>query len=120
MHDYRKLDTYAAGLDLAEAGYRIAALLPTTERFELSSQIRRASTSVPINIAEGAGRGGDREFIRFLRISIGSACEVEALMDLVMRLHHKVDRHLAAALQRDARILIKQIHKLERRIETSN
>ncbi len=117
MHDHRKLRIYAAALDLAEDAYRLAGSLPTTERFELSSQLRRAGTSVSINIAEGAGRGGNREFIRYLRIAIGSACEVEALVDLVLRLH-SVDKQNAVELQRDARMLIKHIYKLERQIRS--
>ncbi len=112
-----KTHTYTAAVDLAESAYAIARALPVEERFALSSQLRRASTSIAINIAEGAGRGGDREFVRYLRIAIGSACEVEALLDLVMRLH-SVDRTLAMGLQNETRTLIKQIYKLEHRIES--
>jgi four helix bundle protein len=117
MHDYRKLHTYTAAVDLAESAYAIARALPVEERFALSSQLRRASTSIAINIAEGAGRGGDREFVRYLNIAIGSACEVEALVDLVMRLH-SVDRTLAMGLQNETRTLIKQVYKLEHRIKS--
>ena len=115
MHDYRRLNVYADALDLAVDAYRIARSLPATERLELSSQLRRASTSVSINIAEGTGRTSDREFIRYLRIAVGSACEVEALVDLILRLH-SVDQQLASELQSDARKLIKRIHKLEQRV----
>ena len=117
MHDYRRLAIYGAALDLAETAYAMARSLPNDERFGLASQLRRASTSVAINIAEGAGRGSDREFIRFLHIAIGSACEVEAVMDLAMRLH-TVDTESAIGLKADARILIGRIRRLEYRINS--
>jgi four helix bundle protein len=117
MHDYRKLKIYAAALDLADDAYAMARSLPVDERFALASQLRRASTSIAINIAEGAGRGSDREFIRFLHIAIGSACEVEAVMDLAMRLH-TVDTASAIGLEADTRALISRIRRLEHRINS--
>lgn len=117
MHDYRRLHIYSTAMDLAESAYTIARTFPDEERFALSSQLRRASTSIAINIAEGAGRGGDREFVRYLHIAVGSACEVEALLDLVMRLH-PVDRVSVTGLQDEARALISQIYKLEHRINS--
>jgi len=51
--------------------------LPSSERFELSSQLRRASRSVPANIVEGKGGGGPKVYIRHLFIALGSVCEVD-------------------------------------------
>ena len=56
---------------------RVTRLFPNDERFELSRQMRRASVSFASNIAEGCGRRTERELVRFLRISYGSACELE-------------------------------------------
>jgi four helix bundle protein len=117
MHDYRRLKIYTAALDLADDAYAMARSLPNDERFALASQLRRASTSVAINIAEGAGRGSNREFIRFMHIAIGSACEVEAIMDLVMRLH-TVNTASAVRLKAHARDLIGRIRRLEYRINS--
>ena len=116
VDDYRTLRIYQIGLDLAEEIYGFALRLPSIERYELASQMRRASVSVPANIAEGAGRGSPRDFARFLRIAIGSACEVEAHIDLATRLH-PVDISEAAAIQRNVRALIRQINSLERHIQ---
>jgi four helix bundle protein len=89
-----------------------------TAWFELPSQIRLASTSIAANIPDGAGRGGNKEFARFLRIAMGSACEVEALMDLVVRLY-PANRAAASNLLAYVRSLTCRLQRLERQ-PTSN
>ena len=57
--------------------YKATADFPRDEMYGLTSQIRRSCASIPANIAEGCGRGGNAEFARFLRIAMGSASELE-------------------------------------------
>jgi four helix bundle protein len=67
--------------------YRETAILPREERYGLTAQLRRAATSIPSNIAEGQGRrSSDDEFVRFLRIALGSLCELETQVELSLRL----------------------------------
>jgi four helix bundle protein len=62
--------------------YRVTASWPISERYNLTAQVRRASASVPTNIAEGSAKRGKREFRRYLDIAIGSLAEVGYLLRL--------------------------------------
>lgn len=77
MRDFRSLDVWKKSHQLALAIYKASAGFPTSELYGLTSQVRRAAASIPANIAEGCGRGSDRDFARFLQIAIGSASELE-------------------------------------------
>lgn len=74
---YQGLEAWQEAVNLAKMAYTITRMLPVDERFGLIQQIRRSSTSVPANIAEGYGRWTTREYIRFLGIANGSLKEVE-------------------------------------------
>lgn len=73
-------------MSLTEASYKLASSLPSTERYELSSQIRRASSSVPMNIAEGYGSGQRGQFLYHLRKARGSLAELSTAFELTVRL----------------------------------
>ena len=77
MSDYRKLVVWEKAHKLVLEVYRVTMTFPKEELFGLTSQIRRASASIPANIAEGSGRGSDAEMARFLHIALGSASELE-------------------------------------------
>jgi len=75
-------------MDLVVACYKLSAAFPASERYGLVSQIRRAATSVPANIAEGFGRWNARDFARFLAIASGSLRELETHLIIAGRLGH--------------------------------
>jgi four helix bundle protein len=77
IKSYRDLRVWQESMSLAEMAYRLAATFPKDELYGLTSQIRRASSSVPANIAEGYGRGGRAGYAQFLRIAQGSLKELE-------------------------------------------
>jgi len=77
MTDYRALDVWKLAHSLTVSVYRTTAAYPSDERFGLVAQTRRAATSIPSNIAEGAGRFSDRDNRRFLAIAAGSVNETE-------------------------------------------
>jgi four helix bundle protein len=77
MKDFRDLKVWEKGHHMTLTSYRLTAGFPKHELFGLTSQIRRCSSSIPANIAEGCGRMGNTEFHRFLQIARGSANELE-------------------------------------------
>jgi len=77
MKDFRQLKVWEKSHLLALAIYKITKEFPKEKLYGLTSQIRRASMSIPTNIAEGCGRNTDADFARFLQMSMGSASETE-------------------------------------------
>ena len=88
MCDYKKYDIWKLSHFLTLEIYKITEGFPKEEVFGLASQIRRASSSVGINIVEGCGRGSDEDFKRFLRNASGSAFEVEYILLLSKDLNY--------------------------------
>ncbi|MEP3210167.1 MAG: four helix bundle protein [Maribacter sp.] len=79
MRDYKKYQVWELGHEVTLEVYKLTKDFPKTEIYGLVSQMRRASSSIPANIAEGCGRESDSEFKRFLTIARGSASELEYL-----------------------------------------
>jgi four helix bundle protein len=77
MRDFKKLDVWVKSHQLVLDVYRETQAFPAEERYGLTSQIRRAATSIPANIAEGCGKNTEAELARYLTISMGSASELE-------------------------------------------
>ncbi len=77
IRDYKELDVWKKSVALTTEIYKLTAGFPDTERYGLTSQIRRATTSIPANIAEGWGRGSRGEYIQFLTVARGSLMELE-------------------------------------------
>ena len=74
---YRDLEVWRRSMQLAKRIYQVTQSFPSDERFGLTNQLRRASVSVPSNLAEGHARFGAGEFSRFISIAMGSIAEIE-------------------------------------------
>ncbi|MBN8726941.1 MAG: four helix bundle protein [Xanthomonadales bacterium] len=83
---HERLDVWQDAMRLVELIYLVSSRFPPDERFGLISQIRRAATSIPSNIAEGAARRSRQEYLRFLSIARGSLSEVDTQLQIASRL----------------------------------
>lgn len=112
---FEDLEVYHLAVEFAATIYDLSAHFPQEERFGLTNQIRRASTSVALNIAEGRGRGTDPDFARFLWQARGSVYECVSAVHLARRLSFIAPDAGQAALQQ-AHLLSSKltalIHKL--------
>lgn len=91
---YKELRIWQTGKLIVVEVYRITRQLPDCEQFGLISQMRRASVSVPANIAEGFGRGQPKELKRFLHIALGSCAELQTLLEISQELNYVQDSNL--------------------------
>jgi four helix bundle protein len=91
VQDFRKLKVWEKSHQVTLDVYKVTATFPKEEMYGLTSQIRRACTSIPTNIAEGCVRGSDADFKRFLLISLGSTSETEYHLLLARDLSYLAD-----------------------------
>ena len=116
VQSYRDLQVWQKGMDLAVACYKMTRAFPKEEMFGMISQIRRAASSVPANIAEGYGREGTGEYIQFLRIAQGSLKELETHWLLSVQVSlcpHQDAEPILAECDQLGRMLHVLIRKLE-------
>ncbi len=116
MRDYKKYDIWKLSHLLTLEVYKITESFPKEEIFGLTSQFRRASSSIGINIVEGCGRGSDEDFKRFLRNASGSAFEVEYILLLSKDLNY-ISEEKFIGLTPKAEELKMKISKLILKIE---
>lgn len=88
MKDYKKLNVWHKAHENVLEGYRLTRNFPREEQFGLTSQLRRATVSVPNNIVEGCGKYTDKDFVNFLQIALGSCQESEYLLMLSFQLEY--------------------------------
>jgi four helix bundle protein len=114
--NFEKLLIWQEGMDLTVSMYLLTKKFPKEELFGLTSQLRRASSSVPLNIAEGSGRG-KKEFVHFLTIALTSCNEVITILHLARRLEYSTEQD-AVTLQDSYLILIRKIQSLRQRVKS--
>ena len=118
MQDPRKLEVSARARSLAVDVYRVTAEFPQTERYGLTSQMRRAAVGVGSCIFEGCGRNGPKELIQFLHMATGSVNELDfqsmIASDLQM-LSGDASAYLAEEVDHTKRSLVSLIEAIRRR-----
>ncbi len=84
---HKNLDVWKLGIELVKDIYKITKDFPDDEKFGIISQIRRSAVSIPSNIAEGAARNSNKDYIRFLYIALGSLSEIETQLIIAKELN---------------------------------
>jgi len=116
VKDYRELEVWQRGRNVAKAAYLLTRAFPREELYGMISQIRRAATSIPANIAEGWGRHYPAEFIQFLRMANGSRTELETHLILSVDAGLSKETDIQPLMQ-ELTILGKQLLALERSLQ---
>ena len=97
---HKDLDVWRKSMDFVTKLYKTTAVFPKEEMYGLSSQMRRAAVSIPSNIAEGAARKSNKEFIQFLHIALGSTVEIETQLIVSKNLKF-IDEELFVILDKE-------------------
>lgn len=114
MKSYRDIIAWQKAINVVEAIYQVTTAFPDHERYGLVSQMRRASVSIPSNIAEGFGRYNRPDFLKFLRTSRGSLFELQTQLEIAYRLQFcKPNTALDETLAETDRVLQGFIRGLE-------
>jgi four helix bundle protein len=113
MHKYKELKLWQKSIDLVTSIYLSTRSFPSVEKFGLVSQINRAAVSIPSNIAEGAGRNSDKEFVQFLSIAQASSYELETQLIISKNLNY-----LSVGVLDQLTIQIEEIQKMNYSIQS--
>lgn len=106
MQNYRKLTVWQKSHQIVLNIYHITMQFPNSEKYGLTSQMRRAASSIPANIAEGSAKGSDKDYARFLHIALGSCTELDY--------HILLARDLNYITSSDYEALIKKVDEVGR------
>ena len=109
-HNFRELEVWKQAIALSKRVYLSTKQFPAEEKFGITSQIQRASVSIASNIAEGAGRGTNKDFVHFLNIALGSAFELETQILLSKELNY-IDED-------DMKCIINELHMIQPRLNS--
>ena len=112
---HKDLDIWKNSMSIVEEVYSITKAFPSDEKFGLISQMRRAAVSIPSNIAEGAARGGFKEYIHFLYISLGSLSELETQLILAQRIGYGSVNKLLVDLEKERKQILNFIKYLKKK-----
>ena len=117
MYKFERLKVYQLALEYTDRVYEVAERLPRGEEYNLSSQIKRAATSIVLNIAEGSTGQSDPEQARFLAMAIRSLLETVACKHLIERRSYlKPDCPLLRALDQLGRILARGLQAMRKSV----
>jgi four helix bundle protein len=109
MHNFKNLKVWQKSVDLAVKIYQVTAEFPVSEKFGMTSQMRRAGVSIPSNIAEGTAKSSSKSFSNSLEISLGESFELETQMIIAERvslISNETAQQLEAAISEVQKMII--------------
>jgi len=115
VKDYKDLKIWQKGIEIADKIYSVTEGFPKTELYCLTSQMKRASVSIPSNIAEGFMRQHSKEYKQFLYISLGSCAELETQLILSNKRNYLTKsklEELAEDINHETRMIVSLISKI--------
>ena len=119
MRDFRKYEVWKLSHELVLEIYTVTKNFPQHEMYGITNQIRRAAASVPTNISEGCGRSSDAEFSRFIHIALGSANEVEYLIQLAYDLNY-LEEKFYQNLSEKVNLIKMKLYHLNKSLQTKS
>jgi four helix bundle protein len=115
MRDFKKLLIWQKGMTIVDRVYDIIPFLPVEEKYGMRSQITRSAMAIPVNIAEGSAKRSEKDYIRFVEISFGSAFELETHLLIVQKRKWAEDKMIVELLdivKTEQKMLAKFIEKV--------
>ena len=122
VKDYKELLVWQKGIDIVDKVYSITEKFPKEEIYSLAVQMRRASISVPSNIAEGFSRKHTKEYMQFLRTSLGSCAELDTQLIIAHRrkyLSEEKSKEISRDIADESRMLSALIRTLCQKYQTT-
>jgi four helix bundle protein len=115
MRNFKQLKIWQKGFEIAVKSIKLTSAFPKEEKYGLTSQMSRASVSIPSNIAEGSSRSSEKDYKRFLEFSLGSSFELETqllIADAVNYGNTELRNEILIAIDEEQKMLISFMNKL--------
>ncbi len=113
---YKDLIVWQKSIELVNEVYAVTRRFPKEEMFGLTNQIRRAAVSIPANIAEGWGRSSTKNYVQFIKISLGSLFELETLI-IIAKDQSYIEEHVKNKTSEEIAEIGKMLNKLMQNLE---
>lgn len=117
MRNFKELKIWQKGFEIAVKSYKLTGFFPKEEKYGITSQITRASVSIPSNIAEGSSRSSEKDYNRFIEISLGSSFELETQLLISQALNfgeENLTAEIIKDLDEEQKMLISFMNKLKK------
>ena len=115
MRNFKELKIWQKGFDIAVKSFKLTSGFPPEQRFGIASQITKSALSIPSNIAEGSSRSSQRDYCRFIEISLGSTFELETQLLIAKAANFgnsEFTNEILTTLDEEEKMLISFMNKL--------